>query len=393
MLRRIRSGDLIYFVTVTAEFPFLAVQRLADQCGGVWAAYGAVARNTVSAEQRLRDVLQKIDPMNRLLTADASLVLSGSFARYEMVEGSDFDWSLLIDGVVTNEHAELSRAIYSAMDDPGFPKPGASETFGKMVFSHDLVHCIGGGADSNANLTRRMLMLLESRPLSLSAADSSTPVWENVVGNILQRYFEEDIHFTPERGRVPRFMLNDLTRYWRTICVDYAAKHREQSGKKWALRNAKLRFSRKLLYASGLAFCLSCQLKPPAPAQTTLFDSTFEPGADLFIQKAKAFAHTPALEYLAAFVDAFVREPKKRTEVSRLIFGTYDWWLETISQRDSRRILESLSPSEAGGNLLFQTVRTKSADFAKGLELLFFNRTHADEPDEIAALTCQYIGF
>ena len=135
-----------------------------------------------------------------------------------------------------------------------------------------VVHRIGGGADSNANLTRRMLMLLESRPFSLSAADSADTVWENVLGNILERYFEEDVHFAPAGERtVPRFLLNDLTRYWRTIAVDYAAKHREQDGKKWAVRNAKLRFSRKLLFASGLAFCLSCQLDPPTTSHEGLF--------------------------------------------------------------------------------------------------------------------------
>ncbi|MFI5380588.1 MAG: hypothetical protein ACHRHE_14925 [Tepidisphaerales bacterium] len=374
--------------------PFPTVHKLAREVGATWPGYELAVKRTVAAEQRLHEVLLSADVRGRPLGADASLVLFGSFARREMLDGSDYDWALLLDGVVDNDHAVLGRRIEAALVRGKLKSPGSSGTFGNLVFSHDLVHRIGGGADSNANLTRRMLMLLESRPFSLSPADSADPVWENVLGNILQRYFEEDVHFAPSgRRTVPRFLLNDLTRYWRTVAVDYAAKHREQGGKKWAVRNAKLRFSRKLLFASGLAFCLSCQLDPPAANHENLFGMPPHPSADPFIARAKAFARTPPLEYLAAFVDAFVLASPKRAMVVNRIFGSYDWWLGTMGDESTRTGLEALDHGNAGADAVFQEIRTKGTEFARGLELLFFNRNRDDEQDTVARLALQYIGF
>jgi len=368
--------------------PFPTVEKLAKECGCEWPHFHDAALQTARMEEIFREAIQEEGrnvevPKGRLLDTDSSLVLFGSFARYEMVPGSDCDWTLLINGVVNNRHADDARLIQRAIRDV-LKDPGPAGTFGNLCFSHDLVHKIGGGADSNENLTRRILMLLESRPISLSETDSARVVWTAVLRSILERYFEEDVHFSQVK-KVPRFLLNDLTRYWRTICVDYAAKYREQEGAKWAMRNAKLRLSRKLLYAAGLAFCFRCHLDPPSP-EAGGFTGATEP----FIAAALKFAGIAPLEFLAIFIDGSL-EGDRRIRVSEYIFGSYNGWLGLLGDGDKRAHLEKLGHAQANDDKIFQMVRELGLDFANGLKLLFFDREHDD--DLIANLSLEYVGF
>lgn len=373
--------------------PLPTVFKLEAESGATWSGYRSCIANTAKAEVLLGSAITDLAPGPRVLGASSSLILCGSFARYEMVDNSDCDWTLLIDGPASNQHADEARFIDDAIrETKGLRHPGASGTFGNMCFSHDLVHRIGGGADSNQNLTRRILMLLESRPMSFSGADQSGRVWSRVLRCILQRYFEEEAHFNPAGERkVPRFFLNDLTRYWRTIGVDYASKYRDQAGQNWALRNAKLRLSRKLLFASGLAFCFRCQLQPPEQWGETLFGRQFDRSADPFIDAATAFAMTPPLEVLAQFIDNLITDPERRRVIAGSIFGAYNDWLLFLDDPEKRKHLEELGHDAAKTDPGFGEVREIGKEFASGLKTLFFGKEHDHDP--IANLSLEYVGF
>jgi hypothetical protein len=178
------------------------------------------------------------------------VVLLGSWGRHEVTSGSDDDYMVLVHG---DERTEVRPSVEDVKrwleDDPGGTKaPGREAIFGELVFSRTLIDNIGLDRDSNSNLTRRALLMLESLALAGEEAHEASR------RAVVESYLSDTI----KDFRPPRFLLNDLVRYWRTIGVDFVAKDRDRQGQGWGLRNAKLRTSRKILFASGLLPVLRC---------------------------------------------------------------------------------------------------------------------------------------
>jgi predicted nucleotidyltransferase len=302
--------------------------------------------------------------------ADASIVAFGSVGRFEVTDASDIDWILLIDGQADLAHQRRVLDIAGEVERLAKKKVGQEGTFGKMAFSHDLVQYIGGGDDTNANFTRRMLLLLESRPIGRRGAyDAVLPV-------ILERYLTGDHGWI--RGRashgVPRFLLNDIVRYWRTVAVDYAYKQWTRDNRGWALRSAKLRLSRKLIYAAGLLYCLGFidqeWAADPKMAQT-----------DRKIQGIDRLQTLCALTPLDLLADSFMQSGL--SDSAKDVFGAYDAFLGILSDKNQRDHLDNLDAEAADSDELWNHVRDLGNTFQDGLNALFLDHPENKYPELI----------
>ncbi len=303
---------------------------------------GAELPNLLAARARTREAVAARREALRALPLDpeASVVLFGSWGRGELTRRSDDDWALLVDGPERAGVEPEPEALAAALGR-GHARPGPQRRVRRADLLRDLLSRIGLDADSNTNLTRRMLLMLESQPVAGDAIHRRC--WEQVLDGYLE---DADRPYRP-----PRFFLNDLIRYWRTICVDFVGKERED-GEKWGIRNAKLRTSRKVLFAAGLVPLL----------QTHRFGRE-ERRAFLAAQLA-----APATDRLAAaFLDCDARDAGVRA------LSAYDRWLGVLDDPERRGELEALTKETAHESPVFRDVRRHATELHRGLLVLLFD--------------------
>lgn len=322
----------------------LRASALDELCSsGLYPAIAAARADSIAEKAKLAELVS--DKLN--LPPDSSLVAFGSLAREEWTSGSDLDWVLLVDGQVSPAHFSATLEAQRQLEHLA---PGATGTFGGLVFSHQLVHLIGGQDDSNRNLTLRMLLLLESAALGPPQA------YDRVLSALLNRYLVEPSSFSQKL--TPRFLLNDLIRYWRTLGVDFADKFHDQAGKKAVLRNVKLRFSRKLIYTAGLYSCLRWYETEP------------QPSPDETLDRFRHLATTTPLEFIAqACLDQDASSATKEA-----IFTNYEDFLATLRDKQKREALEKLSPGQAATDPLFNHLREASHPFEDALRDLLSSK-------------------
>ena len=291
--------------------PATPLERLQQSSGQAFPALEAARERTI---RRLAERAALLDDVT--LDRNAAVVLMGSWGRHELTAGSDDDYLVLVRGLAPHggwgaeQETAAKIADRFARDPGGFGAPGRQGVFAEVVYSAELLR-VGLDDDTNTNLTRRMLLVLES------VAACNAGVLAGVRLDVIQDYLSDALR----DRRPPRFLLNDLVRYWRTIGVDFVAKDRERAGAGWGLRNAKLRTSRKLLFASGLLPVLRChELRAEAIAPFLAEQFAMPPTdrvADAFLRYDAAAHGADALAAYDAFL-ALVDDDEARAELRAL---------------------------------------------------------------------------
>lgn len=310
------------------------LELLAERTAGGFPNLVQARRET---ERRLEETRSRLSALEA--DPEVSVVLFGSWGRRELTSGSDDDWAVLVARGTGNPRPSTSEVGHLLGE--GDRRPGVQGTFGEAIFCDDLIERIGLKADDNNNLTRRLLLLLES----ISVLNE--PQHRDCRRRVLDGYLDDSV----KDFRPPRFLLNDIIRYWRTICVDFVGKERRGKDEKWALRNLKLGLSRKALFAGGLLPVLSCH-RFAASDIAAFLEREFE---------------APSIDRVArAFLDLDAVDPGVRA------VRAYDAFIGLLNDPEARGELERLSRDEAMGSDVFKQGKRLVKDFQQGLLALLF---------------------
>lgn len=290
------------------------------------------ARRRTEAGQRERSPrLAELDH-----DADVSIVLMGSWGRSEVTTGSDDDFMILVDGPERPAVEPAIDSVKAVLDRA----PGEQGIFGTPVFGDVLREKIGLDADDNSNLTRRMLFLFEAVPAT------AEHVFAAARTELLARYLDESV----KDYRPPRFLLNDTVRYWRTMCVDFAGKERK-GPEKWGIRNAKLRTSRKVLFAGGLLPIFDCAPLRRDEMPSFLGDQLGMPPTD-------------------RIAESFLRHGA--ADAGGRALGAYDEFIGLLNDEEIREELRTVTRETAEDSPAFSEVRRLGRGLQAGLSALLF---------------------
>ena len=142
------------------------------------------------------------------------------------------------------EEIQLLASVVQVNTNLGLPPLDRDGEFLKV---HDLdEYLIGLGQpddDANNTFTGRLLLLLESRCVF------GDEVYQSVLKSCIERYW---IDYNDHADSfVPAFLLNDILRFWRTLCVNYEAGSSPLPEKR-RTKNYKLKHSRLLTCFSAV---------------------------------------------------------------------------------------------------------------------------------------------
>ena len=185
----------------------------------------------------MRAVAQEVIGENQQLIVG----VNGSYARREATSGSDVDLFVLYRKDAIADAIAAQKTLRTRFQAAGFKMPADGGVFEAPLSVSFLSQTIGGMEDKNEFITRRMLLLLEGEWLYNESG------FNDARTRLLTQYVAPNIR----ADQICMFLLNDIIRYWRTICVDFEYKI-QSDNKPREIRLIKLRFSRMLLFFAGV---------------------------------------------------------------------------------------------------------------------------------------------
>lgn len=201
--------------------------------------------------------MQRIEELKNL--TDLCVYVTGSYARGEASPHSDIDLFFVHggasnEGVSNLDQLRLFARIIELGGEMKFPTFSNDGEFLKVLYADELLIMLGGREDDYHNyFTARMLLLLESVPLV------NQPFYDHLLHQVVDSYFRDYPDHSDEFR--PVFLINDIIRFWKTLCLNYEHRRNKPDDdkskkRKQQVKNFKLKFSRLMsCFGTIVAIC------------------------------------------------------------------------------------------------------------------------------------------
>jgi predicted nucleotidyltransferase len=194
-------------------------------------------RKNASIKQinRVKEMVNKIDLFQK---DDISIFVAGSLGRMEFGSKSDIDFFI----ITREESSKLKNIeilgnlidINKKLELPEFSNDGK---YLKTYSLDKMIMQTGSPTDDHENLfTTRILLLLESKVIS------NNNLYQDALYKIIENYYKDS---TGHDDFFPLYILNDILRYWRTLCLNYEMIRFED--RPWRKKNINLKYARMLI--------------------------------------------------------------------------------------------------------------------------------------------------
>lgn len=208
-----------------------------------------LSRRRVFSEECLIKIRMAFSLEPTLNLRETTFFCAGSIGRMEAGPNSDLDIFVLAGNPKMSRLKEVRvlSKIADLNDELGFPPFFDEMRYMKVYDSEQLIKDTGKPRDDSENsFTTRMLIILESSPLC------NENLYNNIVSKVCENYFRDN---KGKESFRPLFLINDLLRYWRTLCLNYE-QCRDDPSKPWRKKNINLRFSRLTTVFSTVAMLM-----------------------------------------------------------------------------------------------------------------------------------------
>jgi hypothetical protein len=277
----------------------------------------------------------------KLSTNLFTVAVAGSLGRMEACPLSDVDYIILSYEPTQNVATDLEQ-LRGVVSELGLSGPKADGVFSTQSSLQELIDNVGTSNESLGLLARRILLLVESQPVF------EDDHFQIALDAVFDRYAAQ-VRREPSKHFV--FLLNDLIRYFRSVCVNYESTFWREN-EKWPIRNLKLRHSRVLMYAGLLVLI----------GEASRRDSSERIG---YIRDR---LHLTPLERLSAVYAEHHDDNFQR------LASLYDVFLQQLSDPDTRRQLQAVDYSTRFKEPIFLRLRANAEAFVAELSRFLWAR-------------------